>query len=352
VGDARDRWFETERGRMLTPDGVPLTYAAETSPAGTRVLQLTTYDPGAAAYRYHSAFNSARGGRSAFVRYGNENPHCDLRQWDGARDRRVVEALFDEADVIHVHMDYGTLGRLSRWPSPTRHMLVRHYHGAAINTLDPIVNNDEDREFGAVQVGARLYHRRFSKRMHWLPIPIPVTDYAALAAIPHRKDGMVRIGHSPTNWRIKGSVALQHAVMDLQAKGLPVELLQIKDVSHGVALAMKATCDITFDSFWLGIQGSGLEGAAMGQAVVAGDPEVKAEYENSEVGYCPYTYARDFDDLKPVLERLIVDADYRAQEAARVHHYVKEWHDYPVVGRRYWAIIDAERQAQAVERSA
>lgn len=348
-----DRLFEIERGRVLTPHGVPLSYAPVPSTTGPRALQLTTYDPGAAAYRYHSAFNGVPGGRSAFVRWGNENPHCDLRQWDGTTDRRVVEGLFDEADVIHVHMDYATLGRLSRWPSPTRHLLVRHYHGSALNTLDPIVNSDEDREFGAVQIGARLYHRRFSKRMHWLPIPVPVRDYYNLAQnITRRATGVVRIAHSPTNWRIKGSVALQCAVQDLQAKGLPVELVEIKNVSHAVALAMKATCDFTFDSFWLGIQGSGLEGAAMGQAVVAGDPDVKAEYEDSEVGYCPYTYARDFDDLKVVLERLVTDEPYRAAEAARVHRYVKEWHDYPVVGRRYWAIIEAERQAAAVERSA
>ena len=348
-----DRLFEIDRGRMLTPVGVPLSYPAVYTTAGPRVLQLTTYDPGAAAYRYHSAMNCVVGGRSAFVRWGNENPHCDLRQWDGVQDRRVVESLFDEADVIHCHMDYTTLGRISRWPSPARHLLVRHYHGSALNTLDPIVNNEEDHGFGAVQIGARLYHRRFSKRMHWLPIPIPVRDYWTLAQnITRRSPDVVRIAHSPTNWRIKGSVALQHAIIDLQAKGLKVELVEIKGVSHAVALAMKASCDITFDSFWLGIQGSGLEGAAMGQAVIAGDPEVKAEYENSEVGYCPYTYALNFDELRVVLERLVLDEAYRSSEAARVSQYVKEWHDYPVVGRRYWAIIEAERQAAAVERSA
>jgi hypothetical protein len=157
-----------------------------------------------------------------------------------------------------------------------------------------------------------------------------------------RRNGIVRVAHSPTNWRIKGSLALQHAVLDLQAKGVPIELVEITNVPHATALAMKATCDITFDSFWLGIQGSGLEGAAMGQAVVAGDPEVKAEYESSEVGYCPYTYAKDFEEVKPVLERLVLDPAYRAAEAERVNRYVREWHDYPVVGQRYWAIVDAE----------
>lgn len=342
-----DRLFDIERGRMLTPDGVPLTYVSAPSRTGPRVLQVTGFDPGAAAYRYHTALNTASGGRSAFVRFGHENPHCDLRQWDGEENRRVVEGLFDEADVIHVHMDYAALGRLSRWPRPSRHLLVRHYHGSALNSLDAIVDTDEDDGFGAVQIGARLYHRRFSRRMHWLPIPVPVRDYRALAA-GHIAREVVRIAHSPTNWRIKGSIALQHTVLDLQQRGLPVELVQISGMSHADALAIKATCDITFDSFWLGIQGSGLEGAAMGQAVIAGDPDVKAEYEASEVGYCPYTYARDFEALGPVLERLVLDPAYRASEAARVHRYVTEWHDYPIVGRRYWAIIEAEIQAAAI----
>src|SRR5574340_745955 len=101
-----------------------------------------------------------------------------------------------------------------------------------------------------------------------------------------------------------------------------------------------ATCDILFDSFWLGIQGSGLEAAAMGLPVVAGDADVAALYKQ-HVGEVPYTVALDELQLQRQLERLAVDAEYRASEAARAHAYVLAVHDYAAVGARYEAMLAA-----------
>lgn len=359
--DGRVSWSNAD-GRVLTPAGVESHYGGDRR-ARPRVLQLTRYDPGSAAYRYHSAFNSSRepGGVSAFVRYEDENPHCSLRQYDGILQREGVRRLANEADVLHVHMDYSTLDApflLNQWHERGRQLLVRHYHGSqpADEKTNTLVENALDDREDAVQVGARLYHMRFSPRMYWLPIPVPVLDYEALArrhwTPPASRGGTFRIAHSPTHWRIKGTMMLEHAVSDLRVmKGLPIELVMIQGKSHGEALAMKATCDATFDSFWLGIQGSGLEAACMGQAVVAGDASVKEEYER-EIGFCPYTFAPGFDELKEVLERLVTDPSYHAFEAARVAGYVRRYHDYPAVGDRYWQIIAAERAARGLDAEA
>jgi hypothetical protein len=155
-----------------------------------------------------------------------------------------------------------------------------------------------------------------------------------------------RIAHSPTRKDYKGTDKLIAAVETLRQKGLPIELVMIDKMTHGDALRAKATADLTFDSFWLGIQGSGLEAAAMGQMVVAGDADVKALYEQSEVGYCPYTFAGNQEQLAQVLERAIVDPDYYAAEAERVNQYVKQYHDYASVARRYEGIL-----AKAMGRS-
>ncbi len=49
-------------------------------------------------------------------------------------------------------------------------------------------------------------------------------------------------------------------------QGIDIEPVLIENMEHGAALRLKASCDAVFDSFWLGMQGSGLEGAAMGKA--------------------------------------------------------------------------------------
>lgn len=345
--------WESPVGRVLSPFPSVYKPAPRSSLSSPRVLQVTRYDPGSAAYRYHSAANTApNGGVSTFVRYGHENPHCDLRQYDGDEQRIGVLELFFTADVVHVHMDYSTLEDpqfIGRFPRSSQR-LVRHYHGSEPNTTDPkairLVQRELDDRLNAIHIGARLYHQRLSDRMHWLPIPVPMRDYARLRAewwrpIEDRPNKLFRIAHSPTNPRIKGTIVLQCVVEELRAKGLPVELVMIAGKSHEEALQIKATCDITFDSFWLGIQGSGLEAACMSQVVVAGDPEVKVEYEKA-IGGCPYTYAENYMDLKPVLERLIVDQEFYEAERHKVYKYVKAYHDYISVGARYWQILQLE----------
>lgn len=352
------RWDQAE-GRILTGFESTQYDAAPIDPAAPRVAQLTVYDPGSAGYRYHSAANSVVGGTSAFVRYGNQNPFTDLRQYDGDRSREGVARLVEQADAVLVHMDYGVLDdHLRAWPDAKRQLLIRHYHGS--NAIDKGVPEfmqlDLDEQVGATLVGARLYHNRYSDRMRWLPIPMPVRDYERLPAatwkpIEERHNRCFRLAHSPTHPRIKGTVALEYTVDALRRKGLLIELVMIKDLKHPAALAMKASCDATFDSFWLGIQGSGLEAACMNQPVIAGDPDVVEDYRKAGIP-CPYTFAPGPEELADVLERMVLDAAWRQAEADRVGQYVREHHDYPAVGRKFWEIVRADLALRGLRAAA
>jgi len=351
-------------GRQLSPLNGPTHYGVGEEPVrepAPRVLQLTQYDPGSAAYRYHSAFNHAAdldqsGATSAFVRYGASNPYCDVRQYDGTRQQMGVARLFDTADVVHVHMDYTTLDDcMHRWPDRSRQLLVRHYHGSqspeSFNTDYRLVQQSIDDQVGALLIGARLYHpKRYGAHIPWVPIPMPCADYRDLKAahwqpIEERKNKLVRICHSTTNDRVKGTVALDCTMFDLMAKGWPIEYIKITNTKHADCLKLKASCDITFDSFWLGIQGSGLEAGAMGQAVIAGDSQVRDDYID-EVGSCPYTFCQTSDDLEAVLEPLVFDEAHRMSEGMRTQAYVEQYHDYAAVGRTYWGIVNAALAAR------
>lgn len=347
VGDGG--WLEPG-GRILSPWPVEsMLSTASIVPTGIRSLQLCEYDPGNAAYRYHGAANSAPGGTSAFVRYGHSSPYCDLRQYDGQSQEGMVSKLFDEAHAVHVHMTYDMLEKGAyRWPKSGKQLLVRHYHGSDQIQADQhpkFIENQIDADLGAVQVGARLYHNRYSPRMQWLPIPMPVADYQELRRkhfIPRadRPGKRLRLCHSPTHWRLKGTVALQTVVADLDMQGVGIDLVMIQNMKHGEALAVKASCDATFDSFWLGIQGAGLEAAAMGQCVMAGDPEVWNDYAKFlGMTETPYTFTRGSEELKAMLLRLANEPEWCELEGQRVKRYVDEFHDYPMVGARYWDII-------------
>ncbi len=356
--------WRQESGRILSPFEWGSAYVPAASPVdGARVLSMTRYDPGSAAYRYHSAANSVLGGRSAFVRYEDTNPHCSIRQFDGARDAATVLGLFESANIVHAHMDYTAFDDpkfLNRSFRPDQ-LVIRHYHGSDPRSPGAkplgftIFDFERDAAEGALMIGARLYHSRFHPDMQWLPIPVPVRDYERIATenfVPReqRAKKRWRIAHSPTHTRIKGTIVLETVVAELQAKGLDIELVMIAGKPHAEALAMKATCDLTFDSFWLGIQGSGLEAACMGQPVVAGDPAVRAEYE-AAIGECPYTYVDGYDSLRETLERLVTDPSFYALEATKVAGYTRRYHDYPAVGERYWSLIRA-RLARGIQQEA
>jgi hypothetical protein len=127
----------------------------------------------------------------------------------------------------------------------------------------------------------------------------------------------------------------------LRASGYDIEPVLIEGLTHGEAIQLKQSCHVTFDSFWLGIQGSGLEAACMQQMVIAGDAAVRNEYMQA-FGEVPYTFADNAEQLRSALARACEDERWRAREAARVNAYVKDHHSYEAVGSTFAQIMKQE----------
>jgi len=325
--DAPGRVIAAETGSDVAPR------ATRQGLGALRIVQGVGYDPGSAAFRHHSAVNEMTHHASAFVRWGHSNPHCDLRQYDGDADLATVRELVHQADVLHCHVNYMLLSNTGMRPRAEQ-LVIRHYHGSRPEGKTWLERH-LDEAHRAVVVGARLSHVAEWDKIQWLPIPIPIARYAALREARAPAEGArFRVAHSPTKREYKGTGVFLGVVDRLQRRGVPVEAVLIERQQLRDALAMKAACDAVFDSFWLGIQGSGLEGAAMGLPVIAGDPDVAQLYKQ-HVGHVPYTYAQDELQLQRQIERLAMDAEYRAEEAARVHRYVVAFHDYAAVAARY-----------------
>jgi hypothetical protein len=328
-------WWGAARRCFTAEPGCAEPLATGPTPGALRIVQGCGYDPGSAVYRFHTAVNETTKHASALVRWGDSNPYSSFRQYDGERDLQLVRRLVWEADVVHCHVDYLLIGNTDMRPSGR---VIRHYHGNLPGRSH--VEQQFDDWQDAIQVGARLTHLTESPRMQWLPIAVPVRRYAELSGSVWKRAREFRVAHSPTRRQYKGTDAFLAACETLQARGVRVRPVLIEDLKHGDALTLKARCDAVFDSFWLGIQGSGLEGAAMGLPVIAGDPAV-ADLYREHVGCVPYSYADTEPELVAVLERLALDRDWRAAEAARVNRYTLDYHDYAAVARRYEGILTA-----------
>lgn len=347
------------RGRVLMAEpGVARPVAVAPTPGALRIAMGCAYDPGNAVYRYHSAINEHTKHSSLYVNFQRkpalQNPFGCPQQVSAYEDMATARAIVYGADVLHHHVDY-YLGDTGLSARPRREqLLIRHYHGSMqkpANQQWPMVHRLKDDALGALLLGARLTLCALRPdRIQWLPIPVPVARYAAMREPRPQATPAFRIAHSPTKAEYKGTQVFLNVCERLNKRGVKVEpvLIGMRQTkrgklepdrkTHGLALRMKGTCDAVFDSFWLGIQGSGLEGAAMGLPVIAGDPEVKALYEQ-EIGYCPYTFANDAKRLEEVIAALATEEEWLISQSDRVAAYVREYHDYPRVAERYQAIL-------------
>lgn len=354
-------------GRILMAEpgtAAPLAHAAV--PGSLRIVQGCAYDPGNAVYRYHTAVNEHTKHGSTFVKFGGSNPFQCPTQIDGAANLEDARAAIWHADVVHHHVDYYLTGA-GFGPKPrSEQLVVRHYHGSlppkagTIQHCLQLANRRKDDALGAVLLGARLTLCALRPdRMQWLPIPVPVLRYRALVPAT-RTPGPFRIAHSPTkvsqtggtrpqDGEYKGTRVFLDVCDRLTKRGVAVEpvligmkrqrgKLEPARKSHAEALAIKARCDAVFDSFWLGPQGSGLEGGAMGLPCIAGDPDVADLYRDA-IGYVPYTFANDAAQLEQAIERLVLDVPYRTDQATRFGLYVEDYHDYRQVAKRYESIL-------------
>lgn len=342
--------FWQSEGRILGVEDLKGVVPYTTAPqdGSLQILSGVGYDPGSAAFRLHTAVNEHTKHSMMFVRWGDTNPHSSYRQYDGEQDVSKVRDAFQQADVLHCHVAYLLINNVGLSPSSSQ-LLVRHYHGTRHgggSHMEPIF----DKAKGTKLLGARLMlveeANGFGMDCDWSPIPMPVQRYRALRDDVRHTSGWrplgkkattkrpMVIGHSPTNHSYKGTDTLRKVVDRLQAKGLPVRLELISGVTLREALRRKALCDVVFDSFWLGLQGSGLEAGAMEIPVIAGDHDASRLYQK-EIGVVPYAFANEEAALQETLEVMATNQEIRTGYTERLSRYVVEHHDYRAVAARY-----------------
>lgn len=299
-----------------------------------RIMQAAPFDPGAVCYRFHTAINTTSPHTSVLTT-GCEEWTQVPRQFDHTDD--LVADL--QADVSHYHVNYAAPIHRGRWT-------VMHHHGTEYRLRHDHFNKVDERAH--LRLVSNFELMQYGDDLNWLPNPMPVAEYRRLAANkpPWRKGGPLIVAHSPTKRKNKGTEQFLQAIDRVRAKGLDVRAHMIHKLPIRNALEVKAQSHVVFDSFWLGIQCSGLEGAAMGLPVIAGDHTCYRGYEHT-VGYVPYTFANDEDGLVEVLAQLATDEDFYRTEAQRVSDYCLEYHDSANVVARYLDLLDSKVEWRA-----
>jgi len=300
------------------------------------ILQLTTYDPAFVAGRLHTALNATTPHASILATNPRNNPYQAPSQYDIEHDRGLIGTAWDEADVVHCHLTHQTLRDLGK-RAQDKAWKVIHHHGTMYRERHEYYNVVDPAAAG-LRLVSNLELLQYGHDLRWLPNPMPCAEYRRVR-MGYQPGPTFRIAHSPSKRHLKGTEEFLAACDALRAKGLPIEPVLIEGKPYAESVAIKATCDAVFDSFWLGLQCAGLEGAAMGLPVIAGDAHV-ADLYREVVGMVPYTYANDEQAMANVIERLATDPGFREAEAERVRDYTETYHDEAAVALRYLDLLD------------
>lgn len=312
-----------------------------------RVLNYAYRDDGLAASRFHTALNRTTPHSSVFFKV-RPGPFNVPTQYDVGWDHSALVSAVKTTDVIHIHSLMSV-----HFPARPDVPIVFHHHGTRLRTNAEKYTEEAKRRHALVLVSnLELLSWTGDYPAEFLPNAMPVGRYRALASQhgPYDGRGLFRVAHSPTAREKKGTAAFLEACERLRARGFPIEPVLIEGMSHRQALDAKASCHAAFDSFWLGIQCSGLEAAAMGMPVVAGDGVVAARYRE-RFGAVPYTFADSCDALEDALRRLMEDPLFYVEEASRVHNYVKDNHDESAVALTYLDQLDRAFQWRTTLRA-
>jgi glycosyltransferase involved in cell wall biosynthesis len=168
-------------------------------------------------------------------------------------------------------------------------------------------------------------------------------DSASWQPVPEVDDGIVTVVHAPNHRHYKGTRFLESAIAELQAEGLPVELLVVEGMTNDEAREIFARADIVADQFLLGAYALfAIEAMALGKPVLCFLNDRFRRF-HPEWEECPIVSA-DPDTLKEELRRLVLDPERRAALGARGPGYVERHHSLAAVGahldrihRRIWA---------------
>lgn len=306
------------------------------------ILNYAYRDDGLAPSRLHSAINRTTPHSSTFFKV-RPGPFGVPTQYDAGIDFKILAQAEREADVIHIHSPVA-----SSFPSRYNVPIVYHHHGTRLRN-NPKQWADAAERRNALVIVANLELLTWIDGV-FLPNAVPVARYRALAeahwtTLEHASS--FRVAHSPTVRERKGTKEFLAACDRLRQRGYPIEPVLIEEVSHEQALLIKASCHAVFDSFWLGIQCSGIEGAAMGLPVIAGD-EIVAQRYREQFSAVPYTFANSEAELEYTLHRLMDDPHFYQEEAARVSDYVTTYHDESAVALAYLDHLDRAFQWRSV----
>jgi hypothetical protein len=205
-------------------------------------------------------------------------------------------------------------------------------------------------ERGSDVVVAQPAFSHFFERpvVNFFAIGVPWRDPPSLTEDGRHSDHCIRILHSPSDPTVKGSARIREVVDQLKSEGLPLELVELREVPNDVVLREITACDFAIDQIY---SDAPMVGFAT-EAAVAGKPTIVGSYawpENHRVfGQVPMPPVEECapEGLFAAVRGLSAEAEKRRSLGLAAQAYVHEYWSRAQIAGRFMTLIEGRAAAE------
>jgi hypothetical protein len=245
-------------------------------------------------------------------------------------EKAISDFSLNDFDIIHYDggLDFYRDSRQAlNWKRQGK-KIVCCYYGSDLRIRGLIKGLDD---ISDLNLTSEYDHLVLKKDLKYLFYPYDVSE------LPVKKEktiGAIKIVHSPTNRKYKGT-ELIISVMEKIKKERNMEFLLMENVDRTKLLEIKSGCDISIDQVGgtmggTGYGKAGLETLAMGIPTVTNMTKEYADWlpEN------PFIVANNYDELYKSLIELIDEENYRIENGKKGIEWVKKYHGFNSVNEK------------------
>lgn len=188
-------------------------------------------------------------------------------------------------------------------------------------------------------LSAQLHQKPFVFSLY---LGLPFNYNQAKSKPVKNSNDTIRILHSPSHPKGKGTDKIRQTIENLKAKGHKIDWVEIINMPNQVVLAELQRCDFVVDQLYSDtpMAGFATEAAYFGKPAVVGGycwPELRQILADD---HFPPSAICHPDNLEATLERLITDQNYRCALGQQAQTFVNQHWQPVAVAKRYLHLIE------------
>lgn len=175
--------------------------------------------------------------------------------------------------------------------------------------------------------------------INWFCMGVPKVINAVTSEDQHQQ--AVRILHSPSNPKIKGTELIKTAIENLRKKGHQIEFILLENMSNAQVLQELSRCDFVVDQLYSDTPMAVLatEAAHYGKPSVVGGYFSKHVDEAIPADLIPPSLYVMPEKIEEAIEKMIIQPDFRKELGCSAQQFVRSVWSYQAVASRYLQLL-------------